>query len=160
MHRTVPAVAVAALLVLAGCGGGVGTPSSEMPSNSPTSTVDTESPTPADEPTDTPTDEPVGTSGYETDLDVRSYEETSVSLNVSITRNQTGNVIFSENLTIEPDGVHNFDIPFPEPGNYTVRAVRNGTVYTYVWELEFTDPSYELIVEANDGQVYFGKSAA
>jgi len=119
-----------------------------------------ESPTPTDGLTETPTDEPVGTSGYETDLDVRSYEETSVDLNVMITRNETGEVIFRENLTVGPNDVYDFDIPFPEPGNYTVRAVRNGTVYTYVWELEYTDPSYELIVEANDREVYFGKSAA
>jgi len=120
--------------------------------DSPTATFDTESPT--------PTSDPVGTSGYETDLDVRNYEETPVSLNVSTTRNETGEVIYQKNLTVAPDEVYDFGIPFPEPGNYTVRAVRNGTVYTYVWELEFTDPSYELIVEANDGRVSLGKSAA
>jgi len=127
--------------VLAGCSGA---PSSETPA------------------TDTPTstDEPVGTSGYETDLEVRSYEDEPVALTVSITRNDTGEQIFRENLTVGPDDVYDFDIPFPKPGNYTVRAVRDGAVYTYIWELERTDPGYELIVEANGGQVYFGKSAA
>lgn len=138
-------LALAVLVVLAGCG--------SAPATEPADTA-TEPPTP------TATDEPVGTSGYETDLDVRSYEEEPVTLNVSITRNETGEQIFQENLTVGPDDVYDFDLPFPEPGNYTVRAVREGTVYTYVWELEQTDPGYELIVEANDGQVYFGKSAA
>ncbi|MBO4248661.1 hypothetical protein IL252_12635 [Halomicrobium sp. IBSBa] len=149
LSRDLSAIIIAIMLVLSGCAGVEESTDTSFPSSNKNVS-----------PSSVPTDEPVGTAGSETDLDVRNYEDVPAALNISIIRNETDDVVFRKNLTVNPDEVYDFDVPFPELGNYTVRTTWNGTIYSYGWMLEYTDPSYELIIRPWDGKVRYTKSAA
>lgn len=136
-------VLVAALLITAGCIGG---PSSTSPA--------------PDSPTVTDTKSPVGTGGFPWDLRMRNYGNSTADMNVTVTYNKTGEEIFSRDTTLEPEENVDESLTFPEPGNYTVRATVSGTTREYTWYIEHTPPSWELIVTADDGEVYFTESVA
>lgn len=142
-HRSpIPAVVVAILLVAAGCTGG-------PPPATPTGPASPSA-----------TERPVGTGDLPYDLRVRNYENATRTVTVTVTFDGTGEQVFSESATLDSGERIDRELSFRDPGNYTVEATVNGTTYEYVWHLEVTPPSHELIVTADGGAVYFTRSAA
>lgn len=138
-------VLVALLVVTAGCMG-----------DSPASTT----PSTVESPTATATDSPVGTSDLPYDLRLRNYGESTTTMNVTVTHNETGERIFSEEVTIDPDEHADYDLSFAEAGTYTVESTVDGTTNEYAWELDHVPPSHELVVTADGEEVSFLRSAA
>lgn len=138
----IPITTVTFLLVAAGCTGGP-PPATPTGPDSPSAT-----------------ERPVGTGDLPYDLRIRNYENATRTVTVTVTFDGTGERIFSESARLGPGERIDRDLPFHDPGNYTVEATVDGTTYEYVWHLEVTPPSHELIVTADRGEVYFTRSAA
>lgn len=145
MARRRPLIALVVattLLITAGCTG--------SPSSSTTTRLDSPS----------ATDRPVGTSDLPYDLRIRNYGNSTRTVTVTVTYDGTGEQVFSKSATLGPGERIDRELTFLDPGNYTVEATVNGTTYEYVWQLEVTPPSHELIVTTDGGDVYFTRSAA
>lgn len=138
-------VLLASLMATAGCFGG-GPVSTSAPTN--------------ESPTATAAGSPVGTGDLPYDLRLRNYDKSTTTMNVTVTYTETGERIFAKEVTLDPDENTDFDLSFREAGNYTVNATVNGMTDEYVWKLESTPPSHELIVTTEDGDVLFLRSSA
>lgn len=110
--------------------------------------------------TTTETDEPIGTSGAPYDLVLKNYGNRTITVNISVVQNTTNESVFDTTVTLGADGDRDFDVPFPETGNYTIRVTLDGTTHSTVWEVEVLPPSYEIIISVDDGEVSFIGSTA
>lgn len=159
-------LSVATLLLTAGCVqfGTTTETATTAPTATPTETPrpSTETPTDTERPTETATPEPVGTGSLPYDLTIRNTRDGTVTMNVTIVENATGDRILSREVTLDHRESVDFEVPFPAPGNYTVSATvdaTEGDFHTtdrYVWEVERLPPSFTLEVTARpDGTVTF-----
>lgn len=103
----------------------------------------------------TGTDEPVGTAGLSYDTGVRNLENRSVTVILSVVQNATGESLLNTTVTLDTYESREYDIQFPDTGNYTLQATFNGTTRTMSWTLNQRDPSYAIMVLVNDGTVSF-----
>ncbi|PSQ31188.1 hypothetical protein BRD16_03385 [Halobacteriales archaeon SW_6_65_46] len=153
------AVCLCLLIAVAGCSGPAQQPTDPPTAPSPTTTSAV--PTPTATATSSPTSEPIGTGDLPYDLMVRNSEDQVVTLDVVVTRNETGDIIFERSLTLDPsEGGRNFDLAFSEPGNYTITTTRDGETYRYGWTIEYIPPQFEVIVTARRGRVTYVASSA
>lgn len=75
----------------------------------------------------TGTDEPVGTAGLSHDTGVQNLENRSVTVTLSVVQNATGESLLNTTVTLDMYESREYDIQFPDTGNYTLRATFNGT---------------------------------
>lgn len=115
-------------------------------------------PTSSDSPIETTS--PVGTGDLLHDLTVRNFRDDEVTLDVTVTANRSGGVLFQRTLALAPNASEDFDLQFPDTGKYTILTRENGTSYEYVWHVERTPPSFEVIVTASSrGNVTYLESS-
>lgn len=137
---------VIALVLLAGC-------------SQPVPNARSQSPTVSDSPTETTS--AVGTGDLPYDLTVRNFRDHEVTLDVTVSANNSGDILFERTLTLAPDASEDFDLQFPGAGEYTILTRENETSYRYVWHVERTPPSFEVIVTADSrGNVTYLESSA
>ena len=156
MKQKITAILILSIIViLSGClTGGTSTVTT-------TPTTTSEVPTPTATATPSPTRELAETGNLPYDLVVRNFEDEVVTLDVVVTRNKTGDIIFERSLTLDPSyGGPNFDLDFSEPGNYTITTTRDGETYRYGWTIEYIPPQFEVIVTADQGRVTYVASSA
>ena len=153
------AVCLCLLIAVAGCSGPTQQPTDSPTAPSPTATSAV--PTPTATATPSPTSEPIGTGDLPYDISVRNFEDEVVTLDVVVTRNETGDTVFERSLTLDPsEGGRNFDLAFSEPGNYTITTTRDGETYGYGLTVERTPLSFAIDITARQGRVTYVASSA
>jgi len=82
-------------------------------------------------------------------------DDQPATVTLRIVRNATNQSVFDTTVTVAADNNRKFDVPFPAPGNYTIRATLDGTTHTMVWDVQRVEPSYAVLVSVRDGTVSF-----
>lgn len=145
-RRALRAGVIAACTGFAGCSTGAdrATPASETPTNTETKTETTsqQPKTPIHPSCETPTPEPA------VDLGVINRSGGSRSVTVIVSRTSSGETVFQESATLEPEGDVEWADVFPADGTYRIEAeLPNGTSRTE--EIEATaDDRYAIILVA------------
>ena len=156
-NQLVAFVLIAVLITSSGCVGM--NPSTDSPTPTPTPTVEptetvpTPTPIPTVEPTETVYDLPY-------DLRIRNYGNETTKMEITMRYNRTGDEVFREETTLEPDEQADYNISFEGAGNYTVTATTGDASDEYVWHVESSPPSHELIATADGREIRFVRSAA
>ena len=159
INQLVAFVLIAVLITSSGC---VGLdPSADSSTPTPTPTVEptetaqtpTPTPTPMVEPTETVYNLPY-------DLRIRNYGNETTKVEITMRYNWTGDEVFREEMTLEPDERADQNISFEGAGNYTVTATMGDVSEDFVWRVKSSPPSHELIVTIDGREIRFVRSAA
>ena len=142
INQLVAFVLIAVLITSSGCVG-----------LNPSTDSSTPTPTPTVEPTETVRDLPY-------DLRIRNYGNETTKVEITMRYNRTGDEVFKEEMTLEPDERADHNISFEGAGNYTVTATTGDVSDEYVWHVEYSPPSHELIVTVDGREITFVRSTA
>lgn len=165
-----------AIVFTSGCLGISSTPTSDAttPTEGDISTQTTSDvPTPVTQTTPTKTAN-VGTSSRSWDVKVWNMRSTAFTATLHIVQNDTGEVVFDEQIPLKPDESRKLTFDYPVAGNYTLTVEvmqsaatqtsterrsematatggeENKTVTTYGYEILTVPPSVEVIVLLQD----------
>ena len=159
INRLIAFVLIAVLITSSGCVGldpftDSSTPT-PTPTVEPTETAQTPTPTPTPmvEPTETVYNLPY-------DLRIRNWGNETTKVEITMRYNRTGDEVFREEMTLEPDERADHNISFEGAGNYTVTATTGDVSDEYVWHVEYSPPSHELVVTVDGREITFVRSTA